>query len=129
MEFIKNTMLPQERSIKAVKRWEKKLDIKLTVEEKEELIKSIVYELQSAIMEDRDNNDKFIELSKREDGILTYYLSMLDKLKYGIGDIILENSRKIRDQKLLEMAKIVGANVVEEEIPYKTKIKDIKEAI
>jgi hypothetical protein len=124
MELIKNTKLPTERALSAIKRWEKKTELQLKPEEKAELSKNITQELQNCIMEDRDNNDKFITLSAHENGVLDYYLSMLDKMKYMIGDIILENSRKKRDMKLIEMAKVIGANVVEEQIPHKVKLKE-----
>jgi len=124
MELIKNTKLPSERALAAAKRWEKKLDLHLTPEEKAELVKSISQELQDCIMEERDNTDKFIELSQTENGVLDYYLGMLDKFKYMIGNVIVENSRKKRDELLFEMAKIIGANVVEEQIPHKVKLKE-----
>ena len=124
MELIKNTKLPAERALSAAKRWEKKLDLHLTPEEKAELVKAISQELQDSIMEERDNNDKFIELSQTENGVLDYYLGMLDKFKYMIGSVIVENSRKKRDELLFEMAKVIGANVVEEQIPYKVKLKE-----
>jgi hypothetical protein len=124
MELIKNTKLPDERALSAAKRWEKKLDLHLTPEEKAELVKAISQELQDSIMEERANNDKFIELSQTENGVLDYYLGMLDKFKYMIGSVIVENSRKKRDELLFEMAKVIGANVVEEQIPYKVKLKE-----
>jgi len=124
MELIRNTKLPSERALAAAKRWEKKIDLHLTPTEKAELVKSISQELQDCIMEERDNTDKFIELSKTENGVLDYYLGMLDKFKYMIGTVIVENSRKKRDELLFEMAKVIGANVVEEQIPYKVKLKE-----
>jgi hypothetical protein len=124
MEIIKNTKLPNERAMSVARRWEKKRNLRLTPEEKEDLIKAIKNELQDAIIEERTNNDKFIALSEHENGVLNYYLAMIDQVKYMVGDIIMENSRKKRDLLLLEMAKIMGANVVEEEVPYKTKLKE-----
>lgn len=123
MELIKNTMLPTERALSVIKRWEKKRGTRLTPEERVDLSKSIIQELQDAIEEERMNNDKFVELSTHENGVLNYYLEMLDRFKYMLGDVIFENSLKKRDILLLEMAKIIGANVVEEEVPYKTKLK------
>ena len=123
MELIKNSMLPSERALSAIKRWEKKLDLHLTSEEKVELVKSIIQELQGSIQEERDNTDKFIALSENENGVLEYYLDMLDKMKYMVGSVIVENSRKKRDETLIEIAKIIGANVVEEQIPHKVRLK------
>ncbi len=123
MELIKNTMLPTERALSVIKRWEKKRGTRLTPEERADLSKSIIQELQDAIDEERTNNDKFVELSTHENGVLNYYLGLLDQFKYMLGDVIFENSLKKRDILLLEMAKIIGANVVEEEVPYKTKLK------
>jgi hypothetical protein len=123
MELIQNTKLPSERALSAAKNWEKKSGIQLTMGEKISLINTITDELQDSIMEDRDNADKFIALSEKENGILEYYLGILEKMKYMVGDVIMENSRKKRDSLLLEMARIVGANVVEEQIPYKSKLK------
>ena len=123
MELIKNTMLPTERALSVIKRWEKKRGTRLTPEERADLSRSIIQELQDAIEEERMNNDKFVELSTHENGVLNYYLQMLDQFKYMLGDVIFENSLKKRDILLLEMAKIIGANVVEEEVPYKTKLK------
>jgi hypothetical protein len=123
MEPIKNTKLPSERALSVTKTWEKKSGIQLTMGEKISLINTITDELQDCIMEDRDNTDKFVMLSEKENGILEYYLGVLEKMKYMVGDVIMENSRKKRDALLLEMAKVVGANVVEEQIPYKSKLK------
>lgn len=123
MDLIKNTKLPSERAIGALKRWEKKKNIKLNPDERAELAKCIVQELQDAITEERENNSKLVELSEHENGVLNYYLEMLDQMKYMLGDVIMENSLKKRDVLLLEMAKVIGANVVEEQIPYKTKLK------
>jgi len=125
MELIKNTKLPSERALSAIKRWEKKLDLHLGSEEKAELVKNISHEMQDCIMEERDNTDKFISLSENENSTLEYYLSMIDRLKYMIGGAIIENSRKKRDDILIEMAKIIGANVVEEQIPHKVKLKQV----
>jgi hypothetical protein len=123
MNPITNTKLPTDRALSAIRTWEKKQNRKLSQEDKAELVKGIVSELQDSIMEDRENNDKFIALSEHENGVLNYYLGILDRLKWSVSDAIMENSLKKRDIILLEMAKIVGANVVEEEIPYKTKVK------
>ena len=123
MNPIKNTKLPSDRALSAIRTWEKTQNRKLSPEDKAQLVKGIVSELQDSIMEDRENNDKFIELSEHENGVLNYYLGILDRLKWSVNDAIMENSLKKRDIILLEMAKIVGANVVEEEIPYKTKLK------
>ena len=123
MNPIKNTKLPSDRALSAIRTWEKTQNRKLSPEDKAQLVKGIVSELQDSIMEDRENNDKFIELSEHENGVLNYYLGILDRLKWSVSDAIMENSLKKRDILLLEMAKIVGANVVEEEIPYKTKLK------
>lgn len=123
MDPIKNTKLPSDRALSAIRTWEKTQNRKLSPEDKAQLVKGIVRELQDSIMEDRENNDKFIELSEHENGVLNYYLGILDRLKWSVSDAIMENSLKKRDILLLEMAKIVGANVVEEEIPYKTKLK------
>jgi hypothetical protein len=123
MELIKNTKLPSERALAAIKTWEKETSLTLTPKEKAELSKIIIEQLQDAIMEDRYNNDKFIELSTHENGVLDYYLGLLDKMKYMVGEIILENSRKKRDALLIETAKILGANVVAEEIPHNIKLK------
>ncbi len=124
MELIKNTKLPSERALTAIKTWEKEIRLTLTPKEKAELSKVITEQLQDAIMEDRDNNDKFINLSEHENGVLDYYLGLLDKMKYMVGEVILENSRKKRDALLIEMAKILGANVVEDEVPHKIKLKE-----
>ncbi len=123
MDPIKNTKLPSDRALSAIRTWEKTQNKKLSPEDKAQLVKGIVSELRDSIMEDRENNDKFIELSEHENGVLNYYLGILDRLKWSVSDAIMENSLKKRDIILLEMAKIVGANVVEEEIPYKTKLK------
>jgi len=123
MNPIKNTKLPADRALSAIRIWEKTQNKKLSPEDKAQLVKGIVNELQDSINEDRENNDKFIELSEHENGLLNYYLGILDRLKWSVSDVIMENSLKKRDIILLEMAKIVGANVVEEEIPYKVKLK------
>jgi hypothetical protein len=124
MDLIKNTKLPSERALGALKRWEKKKNIKLNPDERADLARSIVQELQDAIEEERLNTDKFVALSEHENGVLNYYLEMLDQFKYMIGDVIMENSLKKRDALLLEMARVIGANVVEEQIPHKTKLKE-----
>lgn len=123
MNPIKNTKLPTDRALSVIRTWEKTQNKKLSPEDKAQLVKGIISEIQDSIMEDRENNDKFIALSEHENGVLNYYLGILDKLKWSVSDAIMENSLKKRDTILLEMAKIVGANVVEEEIPYKTKLK------
>lgn len=123
MNPIKNTKLPADRAMSAIRTWEKTQNKKLSPEDKAQLVKGIISVIQDSIMEDRENNDKFITLSEHENGVLNYYLGILDKLKWLVSDAIMENSLKKRDTILLEMAKIVGANVVEEEIPYKTKLK------
>lgn len=123
MELISHSKLPSERALNAIKRWEKRQDVQLEPEERANLAKSIIYELQESINEEKENNDKFVKLSEHENGVLNYYLEMIDTIKYMLGDAIFENSLKKRDVILLEMAKILGANVVEEQIPHKTKVK------
>ncbi len=121
---IKQKITPEEMAIKLItKNWKPILD-KLDEKDQERIQQDLVNVLYSAIELERATTDKFIELTANDVGVVGYYLYLLDKVKYMTTEAFVENSKKKRDLLLVEMAKILGANVVEETIPVPYKIKE-----
>lgn len=122
---IKQTATPEEIAVKLVTRNWKDIFEKLDEKDQEKIQQDLVNTLHKAIQTERDTTDKFIELTEHEVGVVSYYLYLLDKVKYMATEAFVENSKKKRDLMLVEMAKILGANVVEESIPVPYKIKEV----
>ena len=123
---IKTAITPEEIAIKVItKNWQSLFE-KYSIEEEdqEKMYKDLIKSLYASIELERNNTDKFIEITENEIGIVSYYLYLLDKVKYMATEAFIENSKKKRDILLVEMAKILGANVVEESIPVKYKVKE-----
>ena len=123
--IIKQKITPEELAIKLItKNWQPILD-KLDEKDQEQIHHDLVNVLHSAINLERATTDKFIELTANEVGVVSYYLYLLDKVKYMATEAFIENSKKKRDLLLVEMSKILGANVVESKIPVPCKIKEV----
>jgi ribonucleotide reductase beta subunit family protein with ferritin-like domain len=122
---IKQNITPEEMAIKLItKNWKNILE-KLDEKDQERIQQDLVNILYSAIDLERATTDKFIELTANDVGVVGYYLYLLDKVKYMATEAFVENSKKKRDLLLVEMSKILGANVVEETIPVPYKIKEV----
>jgi hypothetical protein len=122
---VRQRITPEEIALKLVtKNWQPILS-KLEEKEQEKIQKDLINALKSAIQLERDTTDKFIELTENEVGVISYYIYLLDKIKYMATEAFIENSKKKRDLLLVEMSKILGANVVEETIPVPYKLKEV----
>ncbi len=122
---IKQKITPEEMAIKLITKNWKNIFEKLDEKDQERIQEDLVNVLYSAIQLERDTTDKFIELTANDVGVVSYYLYLLDKVKYMTTEAFIENSKKKRDLLLVEMSKILGANVVEETIPVPYKIKEV----
>lgn len=122
---ITQTATPEEIAVKLITRNWKDIFEKLDERDQEKIQQDLVNALHKAVQTERDTTDKFIELTEHEVGVVSYYLYLLDKVKYMATEAFIENSKKKRDLKLVEIAKILGANVVEESIPVPYKIKEV----
>lgn len=123
---IKTKITPEEIAIKLIrKNWQPIFNANNVEEKDQEKIQNdLVKAIYSAIQLERDTTDKFIEITENEVGVVGYYLYLLDKVKYMATEAFIENSKKKRDILLVEMAKILGANVVEETLPVAYKVKE-----
>jgi len=122
---ISTKTTPEEMVVKLItKNWKPILE-KLDESDQEKIQNDLLKTIQNAIQLERDTTEKFIELTENEVGVVSYYLYLLDKVKYMTTEAFIENSKKKRDLLLVEMAKILGANVVEETIPVPYKIKEV----
>lgn len=122
---IKQAATPEELAVKLITRNWKDIFAKLDEKEQERIQQDLVNTLYRAVQTERDTTDKFIEITENEVGVVSYYLYLLDKVKYMATEAFIENSKKKRDILLVEMSKILGANVVEEKIPVPVKIKEV----
>jgi hypothetical protein len=122
---ITQAATPEEIAVKLITRNWKEIFEKLDERDQEKIQQDLVATINKAIKIERATTDKFIELTEHEVGIVSYYLYLLDKVKYMATEAFVENSKKKRDILLVEMAKILGANVVEESIPVPYKIKEV----
>lgn len=123
--IIKQKITPEELAIKLItKNWQPILE-KLDEKDRERIHQDLVNTIRSAINLERATTDKFIELTENDVGVVSYYLYLLDKVKYMATEAFIENSKKKRDLMLVEMSKILGANVVESKIPVPYKIKEL----
>lgn len=124
--FVKQKITPEELSVRIITKNWKNILSKLDEKEQDKIQTDLTNVIHSAIQLERCSTDKFIELTQHEVGVVSYYISLLDRIKFMAADAFLENSKKKRDMLLIEMSKILGANVVEETIPVPYKIKEPK---
>ncbi len=119
---IRQKITPEEIAIKLVRK--NKVLANLDEEDQESVQIDLIKTIRDAIQLERDTTDKFIELAVNEVGVIAYYIYLLDKVKYMATEAFVENSKKKRDLMLVDMAKILGANVVESTIPVPYKVKE-----
>lgn len=119
---IRQKITPEEMALKLIRKNE--VLSNLDADEQESIQIDLIKTIKDAIQIERDTTDKFIELAGNEVGIVAYYIYLLDKVKYMATEAFIENSKKKRDLMLVDMAKILGANVVESTIPVPYKIKE-----
>jgi hypothetical protein len=120
---IRQKITPEEMAVKLVRK--NKILASLDEEDQESVQIDLIKTIRDALQIERDTTDKFIELAVNEVGVIAYYIYLLDKVKYMATEAFIENSKKKRDLLLVDMAKILGANVVESTIPVPYKIKEI----
>lgn len=118
---VRQKITPEEIAIKLVRK--NKVLANLEEEDKESVQIDLIKTIRDAIQLERDTTEKFIELAVNEVGVIAYYIYLLDKVKFMATEAFIENSKKKRDLLLVDMAKILGANVVESTIPVPYKVK------
>lgn len=120
--IVRQKITPEEMALKLVRK--NKILSSLDADEKESIQIDLIKTITEALQIERDTTDKFIELAVNEVGVIAYYIYLLDKVKYMATEAFIENSKKKRDLLLVDMAKILGANVVESTIPVPYKVKE-----
>ena len=120
---IRQKITPEEMAVKLVRK--NKVLSNLDADDRESVQIDLIKTIREALQLERDTTDKFIELAVNEVGVIAYYIYLLDKVKYMATEAFIENSKKKRDLMLVDMAKILGANVVESTIPVPYKVKEI----
>jgi hypothetical protein len=122
--ILKQTLTTEEIAARVVSKNWKEIMAKLSEKDQDRVYNDLVRTLDITLSKERENCDAFIEISKNDIGVVGYYLELLDKIKMMSCEALVCDSKKKRDILLLEMSKILGANVIEEGLPVKAKIAE-----